>query len=396
MRSLMLIALWVSIVGGAIACGGGDSSCDGGPCREDVRGDRPPAGGPMCFPSYDSGTQVLPDQMGTTVKIATGQNARCALLQNGALYCWGDANYTGFASAVPVPTPTLVPSLSQVIDVDVATFHSCAVVTDGSVFCWGSGGYRELGSNIRMSPTPVLVEGVSNAVEVRVGSAGSCAILRDRSARCWGPVDPRESVSTLRGVVDIAIGETHSCAVLSDRSLQCISHSATPAPGASGRETIGQFAPIAAVSDAIDVVVLGSATCVLLRSGVVQCWGTSGNGQLGTGVCDFGRTLALPTAVHGITNATAIGGGGSSMCAVLSDRTVHCWGTGALAPLGLHSVPWLSTVPVRVPGVESAVAVDASGGFFGRTVMGSVLAWGTSTLDESGRRPGPARYIQIP
>jgi alpha-tubulin suppressor-like RCC1 family protein len=395
MRSISVMALWAMVLASS-ACGPGQSFCDGGPCTEDARSGRPPAGGPACFASYDSGTDVLPDEMGSTMKVVTGQNARCALLQNGALYCWGDANYTGIASAEPVRVPTLVASLSQVVDVDVGTLHSCAVVADGTVHCWGAGAYRELGSDTQRSATPIPVEGVSDAVEVRVGGFGSCAILRDRSLRCWGPIDPRASIATLRDVVDMSIGTSHACAVLADRTLRCISASATPAPGATGRDTLGQFSPIAGVSDAIDVIALDQATCVLLRTGVVQCWGTDGNGDLGTGDCDRGRTLSQPTAVHGITSAIAIGGGGSSMCAVLSDHTVHCWGTGALLPLGLHSVPWLSAVPVRVPGIASAVSVDASGGFYGRTAMGSVLTWGTSTLDSSGRGAGPARHIRIP
>lgn len=371
--------------------------CDGGPCAaEDVRAERPPAGGPNCFPSYSTAMQVLADEGGEVVKLSTGQNATCALLRSGELYCWGDANYTGVAATEPVRAPTKVLGLGAVVDVDVATSHTCAVIADGSVFCWGFGAHGELGSSMRMSATPVQVPAVSDAISVRTGDSGSCAILRDRTVRCWGPVDASGASAMLRDVVEMSVGGGHTCAVLGDGSLRCLSITAEDAPGTIGRASAGQFAPIAALTDVRRVVVLEGATCALRRSGEVLCWGQNRNGDLGTSECDRDRTISTPTPVYGIADATAICGHAASMCAVRADFTVHCWGTGALLHQAGYSIPWASGVPVRVPSVQSAVDCDVFGGFYARTERGGVFAWGVAGGAWNGLDPAVVERVRVP
>jgi alpha-tubulin suppressor-like RCC1 family protein len=76
-------------------------------------------------------------------------------------------------------------------------------------------------------------------------------------------------------------------------------------------------------------------SCAVLTDKTVKCWGPNNEvGQLGngySGTADWG-TLKLslnPVAVSGITNATAISVGLKYGCALLSDGTVECWGAGA-------------------------------------------------------------------
>ena len=64
-------------------------------------------------------------------------------------------------------------------------------------------------------------------------------------------------------------------------------------------------------------------TCALLSNKTIECWGNNSNGQLGDGSTTNRMT---PVTVSGISNATAIGGGEYYSCALLSNSTVQCWG----------------------------------------------------------------------
>jgi alpha-tubulin suppressor-like RCC1 family protein len=66
------------------------------------------------------------------------------------------------------------------------------------------------------------------------------------------------------------------------------------------------------------------AACALLEDGTVACYGGGIVGTLGRG--DRPMIDPVPARVPNLKNVAKIYGGGYSMCAVLADRTVTCWG----------------------------------------------------------------------
>jgi hypothetical protein len=79
---------------------------------------------------------------------------------------------------------------------------------------------------------------------------------------------------------------------------------------------------IAGVEDAI-AMAGGESLCALLSNGAVQCWGNNIRGSLGDGT---NQQSALPVFVSGISDAVAIGGSGPGSCVILSDGSLRCWG----------------------------------------------------------------------
>ena len=68
-----------------------------------------------------------------------------------------------------------------------------------------------------------------------------------------------------------------------------------------------------------------SHTCVLQSPGAVYCFGSNGNGQLGTGSSTDSRT---PVAVAGLSaGVTFISCGSYFTCALGPSNTVSCWGS---------------------------------------------------------------------
>jgi len=75
----------------------------------------------------------------------------------------------------------------------------------------------------------------------------------------------------------------------------------------------------------------GSHACAVSTAGKVYCWGANSGGQLGNGTTD---ASALPVEVPGITDAIAVDAGDSHTCVVRSGGKVSCWGSNSGGQLG--------------------------------------------------------------
>src|SRR5690606_4814135 len=109
------------------------------------RGDGPGEMGEQ-LPIVDLGTGRC------AVSIALGGQHTCALLENGAVKCWGDNTHG---------------QLGQ-----------------GDVDARGDGPY-EMGDNL----TEIRLGTDQSAVAITVGQSFSCALLIDNSLKCWGAND---------------------------------------------------------------------------------------------------------------------------------------------------------------------------------------------------------------
>jgi Regulator of chromosome condensation (RCC1) repeat len=148
---------------------------------------------------------------------------------------------------------------------------------------------------------------------------------------------------------------------------------------------------VSGVSGAIAVSTNGSVACAVLSSGAVECWGSNGWGQLGSGTAgtvdgNGDQVSSVPSMVPGLTRATAVAVGDEHACALLLDGTIQCWGSNVYGQLGNGSAA--STTPVPVSGVTGAVAI-ATGLAHTCALMadGTVACWGENAYGELGFAP---------
>lgn len=151
-------------------------------------------------PPSEAGDLELP---GTVTKIAVGGYHMCALMDDGAVRCWGDGGLGnlghgqgGDAIGDDETAAATIPLYfeSPVVDIAAGYWHTCALLENGSVRCWGDGyssgqlglpGISRLGANEpAASVDPVRVGGP--VARIFLYEDGTCAVMRTGGLRCWG------------------------------------------------------------------------------------------------------------------------------------------------------------------------------------------------------------------
>ncbi len=139
----------------------------------------------------------------SVVDVGAGLNHSCALFSTGEVLCWG-ANEVGQLGQGNNITwgdqPGEVPAALTPIELggfatalSVGYQHSCALIDGGAVRCWGDAAGGQLGYGdedpVGLAILPGdrdPVETGANVVRVSAGGAHTCVILEDSGVMCWG------------------------------------------------------------------------------------------------------------------------------------------------------------------------------------------------------------------
>ena len=304
--------------------------------------------------------------------VSSGIYHVCALLDTGAVRCWGYNNKgqvgNGQSSFVtPVSTPASVTGLSSgVAAISAGNNFTCALLTNGGVRCWGDNSEGQLGNGtLTDSSSPVVVSGLSSsAVSIATGNYHACALLSSGTVQCWGKNssyelgngDPDGRTMTPvdvqflgAGVKSVAVGGSHSCALFNAGNVKCWGSNSY---GQTGSDFLHWRTGVADVgnlnSSAISIDLGNFHSCAVLSTGAARCWGLNSYSQLGDG----GTTNThLPVTVSGLSSGvTSISAGVSYSCATISDGGVKCWGINSWGTLGDGTTTTRST-PVSVNGL---------------------------------------------
>jgi len=120
-------------------------------------------------------------------------------------------------------------------------------------------------------------------------------------------------------------------------------------------------------------------SCAQMKSGSVKCWGRGDFGQLGGSV----GSTSKPRWVD-IDHVTEIALGGLHSCALRSTK-VYCWGLNNMGQVSIDPLHHQFT-PIEIKGVKAAQQIALGSGFTCfRTVVGSVVCWGSNSSGQLAR-----------
>lgn len=320
--------------------------------------------------------------------VAASTNGACALTLSGSVLCWGDDN----------PIPRKISGLSQnVTAIAAGGDHYCAVQL-GVAKCWGSNTSGELGDGTTNRATnPVNVQGIEDEViDIEAGVSHTCALLSTGRVKCWGAnesgqlgdgtvlrrLTPVDVQNLPLNVTAISAGKTLSCAIMAG-AIKCWGNLVYQASAYQVKPTPVQGLNGFDLGGGIANISLGELhTCVLSYASVAYCWGNNVQGQLGDGTF---TSRAIPQPVKLNNAARYISSGGGHTCAILLNGTVRCWGkndNGQAGGANLVDQPF----PVAVGGLSNDIVSVAAGWAHtcALTLGGSVKCWGANASGQLG------------
>ncbi|MCB0972242.1 MAG: fibronectin type III domain-containing protein, partial [Acidimicrobiales bacterium] len=178
---------------------------------------------------------------------------------------------------------------------------------------------------------------------------------------------------------------------------------ATPAAGTGATEpteaTTSVFTPIAELSK---VSVGYNHACGIDGTGILYCWGSNTEGELGTGDTTSHTTpVAVATAGTPLAGTTvdAVAAGSGFTCALTATEAIACWGENANGELGNGS-----TTPSLIPTAATLTGSPLSGAnitslttqhkhICARTSAGGAACWGANSNGQLGDGTQVERHV---
>ncbi|MDF1795138.1 MAG: hypothetical protein P1U63_01240 [Coxiellaceae bacterium] len=305
---------------------------------------------------FSEGTpqKILLSKNNHIIKIASGYEHSCVLLDSGSVKCFGHnhhgqlGNGTTTDSKIP-ETPTGLSN--NIIDISSGRHSTCTLSKTGTVKCWGENAHGQLGDGTtieRHVPTAVIGLG-SNVKSLHAGGEHTCALLTDGRITCWG--ENRDG----------QLGNNSTTSSYTPVLVQNIG---------------GQF------PKAITLSAGGAHSCALLATGAVKCWGLNHAGQIGDNTL-FNRTI--PTAVIGLSSGvTKITSGIFHSCAIQNGKA-KCWGQNRDGEIGIAQTSDIVAVPTNVRLLSSNVTdIQAHDRHTCAIDSGVTKCWGDNVYGQIG------------
>ncbi len=236
----------------------------------------------------------------TARAVAAGKNFTCALLDNFAVTCWGanTGGQLGLGDTTERMSPTALPAIDfgsgrTARALSAGDDHVCAILDDGALKCWGaagngrlgSGGTSNIGDGTNEMGTNLAAVSLGNsgtAIAVSAGQAHSCVVFTSTEVKCFGnggsgrlgvgnqndlgdsPTEmgtalPAINLGTGRTALAVSAGAEHTCALLDNASLKCWGSGDSGRRGSNNMNNVGGSSGDMAVLAAVD---LGTDTTV--------------------------------------------------------------------------------------------------------------------------------------
>jgi alpha-tubulin suppressor-like RCC1 family protein len=295
--------------------------------------------------------------------------------------------------------------------------HMCALLTNGAVRCWGYNGNGQLGLGPDADAganrsTPTTTDVLTGVKAISAGFYHTCALMLNGEVRCWGADSEGQigdgqatndaftpiKVDIPAAVQSVVAGNVHTCAITTNGGVRCWGSNG------DGQLGTGQLGDVILPDDPkdrvrldvpgtdvlTDVLTIAAAdqTCALLASSRgIRCWGRNKNGQLGDGNAPTDVLVPPMGDLNlGGVRVTSVAAGADHTCVMTATSPgVRCWGSNSDGQLGDGNAPNDRSQPPATD-VLSGVA-DVTAGFHHTCVLttsNGVRCWGDNSYGQLG------------
>lgn len=362
--------------------------------------------------------------------ISVGSTNGCAILETGALRCWGSNSYIsgivpregglGDGTTLQRAGAVAVDALSKYRQVSVGPFHGCGITDQAALKCWGINtvGQAGLGMAVKDQLSPAEVIPGESFSQVSAGGSHTCAINAQGVLRCWGANQrgqigngmTSDSYVYAPTVIDAGVkykfvkaGQNATCAVTTAGLLKCwgFNRDGQLGIGSTSNEPITTPTPVdkettyrkVEIAD-FDSFIQRAYACGLTENNKIKCWGTNLGYSLGNGGT---KPQYLPQAIDTDTNYKNLGISDSGSCGVTTNNKLKCWGAfytmngmkRSMLPVVGHDLPKPAEVLSHLQITDFAIS---PGGMYGATACAStynenLICWGSNSWG-AGHGPG--------
>ncbi|MEV5573152.1 hypothetical protein AB0L06_24175 [Spirillospora sp. NPDC052269] len=257
--------------------------------------------------------------------LAVGGDHTCVVYQDDSTWCWGQNKYGELGDGQLTPgseKPVEVKGLPSPPErFATGVWHTCAILKNGATWCWGHNEEGELGVGTKSlgSPKPVQVKGLpATPVQLAAGNFHTCAVEPDGSTWCWGEnkygqlgdgtikiaTKPERVVGLAANPVHLVTGGYHTCATFADGTMWCWGQNNFGQVGNGTNVNAHKPVQVKGLRPSPTLVVAGGLhTCAAYSDGAIDCWGLNATGQLGNATVKPISTT--PVAVDGSAKPAA-------------------------------------------------------------------------------------------
>ena len=263
--------------------------------------------------SYTRRTTPSPVAITNAIDVSAGCGTTCAVLLGGGIKCWGtnsrwdDGSIAGQLGdgtvTVQRNTPVDVVGIATATSVALGYWHACALLNGGAVKCWGANDHGQLGDGTNTSSNvPVDVVDIETATSISVGISNSGCTLPDGSVKTWGnaylgdgtsdggnvPVD----VPGIINAISLVLGKgENSCVLLPG-------HDAIKCWGSNGSGRLGDGTEVTRL---VPVSVRGppcDASAAPVNGAVGDCTNSLASGSTCQPTCEKGYAVSGWSSCH--------------------------------------------------------------------------------------------------
>ena len=134
--------------------------------------------------------RLVPRWITSSVEDVVAGSAHTCAIQGGRVLCWGENAFgqLGDGTTERRPQPTPVAELpGRPVGLAAGAVHTCALLEDGAAYCWGQNRHGQLGEGTTMNATvPSAVSGGLSFAEISAGGGVTCGLAREGGRYCWG------------------------------------------------------------------------------------------------------------------------------------------------------------------------------------------------------------------